>query len=207
LAGNEDKAMNCAVHPEAPAAAYCRACGKALCEECRRVAGGTVYCADHAGEARTSEQSYTAPAPRAMEAAPTHPGLAFLLGFIPGVGAIYNAQYAKGLVHALIFGLIISILNSDAADSMQPLLALLLAVFVFSRRRSLGLPVDEFSSIVPPSQRQSTAGAVTLIVVGAVFLLSTLDIIEMHQILRFWPALLILLGVGMLRSRVGGGNG
>ena len=25
------------------------------------------------------------------------PGLAFLLGFIPGVGAIYNGQYVKGI--------------------------------------------------------------------------------------------------------------
>ena len=31
------------------------------------------------------------------------PGLAFFLGWIPGVGAIYNGQYAKGLVHAVAF--------------------------------------------------------------------------------------------------------
>ena len=32
--------------------------------------------------------------------------IALFLGFIPGVGAIYNGQYAKGLVHAVVFGLI-----------------------------------------------------------------------------------------------------
>ena len=31
-----------------------------------------------------------------------------LLGLIPGVGAIYNGQYAKGLVHAVVFGLLVS---------------------------------------------------------------------------------------------------
>ena len=40
------------------------------------------------------------------------PGLAFFLGMIPGVGAIYNGQYAKGLVHAVIWGMLMSIANS-----------------------------------------------------------------------------------------------
>jgi hypothetical protein len=31
------------------------------------------------------------------------PGLAALLGFIPGVGAMYNEQYAKGIVHLMVF--------------------------------------------------------------------------------------------------------
>ena len=40
------------------------------------------------------------------------PGFAFVLGLIPGVGAIYNGQYLKGLVHAIIFGLLISLANA-----------------------------------------------------------------------------------------------
>ena len=40
--------MNCQNHPEMPATAYCRACGKPVCEQCRRDAFGTVYCAEHA---------------------------------------------------------------------------------------------------------------------------------------------------------------
>jgi len=35
------------------------------------------------------------------------PGLAALLGFIPGVGAFYNGQYGKGFIHVLIFGTLI----------------------------------------------------------------------------------------------------
>ncbi len=44
------------------------------------------------------------------------PGLAFLLGLIPGVGAIYNGQYAKGLVHAIIVGLMISIMSQQCGQ-------------------------------------------------------------------------------------------
>jgi len=39
------------------------------------------------------------------------PGLAFFLGWIPGVGAIYNGQYAKGLVHAVLWGVLVSLTN------------------------------------------------------------------------------------------------
>ncbi len=41
-------------------------------------------------------------APPPLGGAP-NPGLAALLGFIPGVGAFYNGQYAKGVVHLVVF--------------------------------------------------------------------------------------------------------
>jgi hypothetical protein len=41
-----------------------------------------------------------------------NPALAALLGFIPGVGAMYNEQYAKGIVHLIVFAVLVS-LTSD----------------------------------------------------------------------------------------------
>ena len=38
-----------------------------------------------------------------------NPGLAALLGFIPGVGAMYNGQYAKGVVHLIVFAILVSL--------------------------------------------------------------------------------------------------
>jgi len=35
--------------------------------------------------------------------------LAALLGFIPGVGAMYNEQYAKGVVHLMVFAVLVSL--------------------------------------------------------------------------------------------------
>ena len=35
------------------------------------------------------------------------PAVAAVLGFIPGVGAMYNGEYAKGFVHVLIFATLI----------------------------------------------------------------------------------------------------
>ena len=209
--------MNCSTHPDVEAVAFCRACGKALCAECRRAVAGTVYCAEHApdpgAEAPAGQYQYPSAAQQSGSATPvpTHPRLAFVLGFIPGVGAIYNGQYAKGLMHAIIFGLFISILSSNSAHGLEPLVGILMAAFVLympfeayhtALRKNLGHPVDEFSGVFDRRHASSGGGAVALIIIGAVFLLNTLDIIEMHQILRFWPVLLIILGVNMLHSRM-----
>ena len=36
-----------------------------------------------------------------------NPGTATILGFIPGVGAMYNGQYIKAIVHVLVFVVLI----------------------------------------------------------------------------------------------------
>jgi hypothetical protein len=227
--------MNCANHPEAPAIGYCRECGKPLCDACRREAGGTLYCADHSPVAAPpsapppTASPYTAPytapeatpytAPQAHPAISdpgASPGLAFLLGFIPGVGAIYNGQYVKGLIHVVIMGLLISIVSSeDMSGNLQPLFGMMIGVWVFymafeayhtAKRRQLGQPVDEFSSIVPRHGQHSRfpLAPTVLIVVGLIFLLHNLDILRIGQILRYWPIALIGLGVYMLYERVSG---
>lgn len=223
--------MNCANHPELGAVAYCRACGKALCESCQRTAYGTIYCEEHVPVQTTTESApsggpspYTAPYPaapagHAAAVAPdvnASPGLAFLLGLIPGVGAIYNGQYAKGLIHVVVMGTLIGILNSDLPGSMEPLFGLMLAAWIFymafeahhtARRRQLGLPVDEFSSLVPMrgSRNKMPVAPLVLIGLGVVFLLNNLDILRFGQILKYWPVFLIALGVYLLYERLGNG--
>jgi hypothetical protein len=233
--------MNCLNHPEAPAVAYCRECGKALCEACLRQADGTVYCEEHAPASATWPQPepppavpsppaaspYTPPAPeRTPYTAPppppppvitdpgVSPGLAFLLGFIPGVGAIYNGQYVKGIIHVFVFGFLIAIVNSEeASGNLQPLFGMLIAVWVFymafeafhtAKRRQLGQPVDEFSSIVPRRGQASRfpLAPTVLIAVGLLFLLHNLNIIRIGELLRYWPVALICLGVYMLYERL-----
>lgn len=216
--------MNCVNHPETPAVAFCRTCGKALCPACERPSQGTVFCVEHvpvaasttAGAAQTAYSPYTAPdsAQSAVRGdVGSSPGLAFLLGLIPGVGAIYNGQYVKGLVHVVILGVLISIVGSDAAGGMEPLFGMLIGVWVFymafeayhtARQRQTGLTVDEFSSLVPLRGRPSSfpAGPVALIGIGVLFLLNTLEILRFSQVIRYWPVALIALGGYMLYERL-----
>ena len=42
-----------------------------------------------------------------------HPTLAAFLGFIPGVGAFYNGQYQKGVVHVLMFPALIMLTDRE----------------------------------------------------------------------------------------------
>ncbi len=223
--------MNCFNHSDTPAVAYCRACGKALCNECKRTAQGTIFCDEHVPAAAAegaNRQAAVDPIAQPTAAAATppraagsvatsdvSPGLACLLGFIPGVGAIYNGQYAKGLVHAIVFGLLVSITSSGTAGDLEPLFGILIGVWVMymsleayhtARKRRAGEPVDEFSSILDVHGRRSgfPVGAITLIALGVLLLLSTTDVIQLRYLLRYWPVLLILVGAYMLYVRVEG---
>ena len=225
--------MNCFNHTDTPAVAYCRTCGKALCGQCKRTAQGTIFCDEHAPAAaiegairqavvdRMAQEAAAAVAqPRTTESVATgdvSPGLACLLGFIPGVGAIYNGQYAKGLVHAIVFGLLVSITSSGTAGDLAPLFGILIGVWVMymaleayhtARKRRAGEPVDEFSSILDVHGRRGgfPIGAITLIALGVLLLLSTTDVIQLRHLLPYWPVLLILAGAYMLYVRISAGG-
>src|SRR5580698_4715662 len=240
--------MNCQNHPETPATAYCRACGKPVCEECRRDAFGTVYCAEHAPAPVSAQASpmpgyapppgsaplgsapasgYTPPPPGFAPPPPGYPpppfraqstvspALAFFLGMIPGVGAIYNGQYAKGLVHAIVWGLLMSIANSRAANGLEPIFVMLViawwAYMAFEANRTAlkmqaGEPVDEYSSLVPMRGRgdQAPVAGVALVVLGTLLLLHTLELLDFDRVARYWPVLLIAVGVYLLWGRIAG---
>jgi hypothetical protein len=108
--------MNCANHPDRERAAFCQNCGKPLCTECIRNVGNSIFCepcltarvagVPPAGYAR-GPASYPPPPP--IVPGEPNPGIAALLGFIPGVGAMYNGQYAKGIVHLVVFALLVSL--------------------------------------------------------------------------------------------------
>jgi hypothetical protein len=215
--------------PEAPKiVGYCRACGKPLDELSVRNAHGTIYCQEHIPmqqqqtvppisiPAAAPESPYTSPytaaVPPPIANHDASPGLAFILGLIPGVGAIYNGQYAKGLVHVIIIGLTISVLSNGAARGFEPLVSLMLAGFWFymafeayhtAVRRQRGLVVDEFSSLFPMrGANKFPVAPILLIVLGVIFLLNNLDFFEVERVIRYWPVLLIGLGVYMLYLRM-----
>jgi hypothetical protein len=114
----------CAYHPGVPAVAYCRTCGKPLCEECKREVRGVVYC-----EACIAARLEGTPPPPPYAGAAAHgapgtpnPTLAAIIGAIPGVGAFYNGQYQKGVIHVLMFVALIFMASeiSDAFGALFP---------------------------------------------------------------------------------------
>lgn len=190
------------------AASFCRSCGKGLSEE-EKAIEGNVYCRNCA-PAQAASQPYIPPIGYGGQPGQPIPGLAFALGFIPGVGAIYNGQYVKGLVHAVIFGALVAGADSGQAEGM---FGILIAAFVFYQafeayhtavRRLQGQVIDEFSSLVPRRGAGFPVGPVVLIGFGLLFLLSNLGLLRFTQIFRFWPVGLIVLGGYLLYERMSG---
>jgi hypothetical protein len=125
--------MTCSNHPDRENVAFCQNCGKPLCQECTRVVGSAVFCepclAARLAGTTASPPAGTTPADPNQPGAPAdtawqwgagmpsgwqppaspNPGLAALLGLIPGVGAMYNGQYAKGVVHLIVFAILVSL--------------------------------------------------------------------------------------------------
>jgi TM2 domain-containing membrane protein YozV len=103
--------MDCVNHSGVAATAYCQSCGKALCSACvRNAAGGQILCEPCWTAWQGFQQPFVAPvAPGAP-----NPAAAAVLGLIPGVGAMYNGQFFKGLIHVVIFAVLISITDHYA---------------------------------------------------------------------------------------------
>jgi hypothetical protein len=137
--------MNCANHSDQAAVAFCRTCGKPLCNQCTRDVRGVIYCESclaarlegapppAAGFVPPSGQPVYPPMgayvpPRPQSTGP-NPAIAGILGAIPlGIGAVYNSQYAKGLAHLVIF--ILLIIGANRGGDWDWLFGLGIAFFV-----------------------------------------------------------------------------
>jgi len=100
--------MDCVNHSGTTASAYCQSCGKALCASCvRSAAGGQILCEP----CSMAWQRFQQPFVPASSSGP-NPSAAAVLGLIPGVGAMYNGQFFKGLIHVVIFAVLVSITST-----------------------------------------------------------------------------------------------
>ncbi|MFI5057869.1 MAG: LiaI-LiaF-like domain-containing protein [Candidatus Acidiferrales bacterium] len=214
--------MKCAVHSEVDATGYCRNCGKALCAVCVRPVHDVFYCEDclaavlgHTAPAPAAPQAaafapgaVSAPAPRAPSAG--SPGVAFVLGFFPGMGAVYNGEYNKALIQIVVFAAMIVGLSSDIGEGPEVALSLLLAGFIFymaidamrtaqSKQRG-ETPADPLESW----SKNRPIGPIILIVLGAIFLLNNFNWFPFYRLVRFWPLILIIAGGLMFRNRLSG---
>src|SRR2546423_4428189 len=117
--------MNCAIHTQTPAAAFCRTCGKALCENCKRDVMGAIYC-EPCIAVRLQGTGVT---PVAVVQGIPSPGIAAWLGMIPGVGAMYNGQFIKAFIHVVIFAVLI--VAADHSGPAEPFFGLLIGCFWF----------------------------------------------------------------------------
>jgi TM2 domain-containing membrane protein YozV len=113
---------------DAPQVGFCQDCGKPLTRETLRAVGTGVFCepclTTRVGST-TPPSGYTTVPPPGTTSDPS-PALATILGLIPGVGAMYNGQFAKGIVHLAIFAVLVSL-----SDNVNGIFGLFVAGWVF----------------------------------------------------------------------------
>ena len=191
--------MKCAVHPEVDATGFCRNCGKALCPGCSREVRGMIYC-----EACLADM---VSAPRLAAQNAGSPALATLLGFIPGLGAVYNGEYVKGLIHACIFVAFIVILSGNHSDWVYPAFGIMLAAFILymavdanriARAKLSGqMPTDWASH----SANARVIGPFILIGLGVIFLVENLHPHIFDKLFDMWWPLIFIAAGGFLAWR------
>jgi TM2 domain-containing membrane protein YozV len=216
--------MKCAVHPDADAVGYCRNCGKAMCTVCVRPVHDMLYCEDCLARVMgipPAAQPAGAPPPpmpaAGVGAAPVpttglapSPLLAFFLGFLPGLGAFYNEQFGKGIIHLAIF-LLLFIMGVDGAVSGGAEAALWIcisALWVYmpvdayrtAKARQAGQPLDD---PLESFSKGKPVGPFLIIGIGILLLLHNFDWFPWWRIQQFWPLLLIIVGIVMFRNRLG----
>ena len=221
--------MKCAVHSEVDAAGYCRNCGKPMCPDCIRPVRDVLYCEDclatilghpanPSAQAAPAGYPPLAPVAAVPPASPAgigpSPVLAFFLGFLPGLGAFYNEQYGKGMIHLAVF-LVLFIAGVNGAMSSGAEAALWIcisALWIYmpidalrtaqAKRAGLILsdPLDNFS-------KQRPIGPIVLIGAGLLLLLNNFDWFPWYRITQFFfPAILIGVGILMFRNRMNRGK-
>jgi len=212
--------MNCATHSNAEAVAYCRTCGKALCANCSRDVRGVIYCENCLAARLEGTQppasgfvsSTTTSMGTGTASSGPNAALAGILSIFPGVGAVYNGQYTKGLAYMGIFVLLI--VATAKIDGLIFGLALgffcvyqMIDAVRSARAIQMGQPAPDplgVGQAFSPGERIDVAkiptGAVVLIVLGVLFLLNTTLDLHLHA---FWPLFLIALGVWLGAVRLG----
>jgi len=176
---------------------------------------------------RAAANPYSAPGyqtnfvPPATAVPPPNPGrpsgaIAFVLGLFPGLGAVYNGEYNKALIHlvvftAIIFGLVEAANADDFSVGPVLVLAFMLAGFVFYMAfdamrvaqakvtgETVSDPLNEFSKKLP-------IGPIVLIGIGGLLLLGNFRVFQILHInlWRLWPLVLIAVGFMMFRNRAG----
>jgi hypothetical protein len=199
--------MKCAVHPDVDATGFCRNCGKPLCPACTRDVRGALYCEPCL--ANIVAPPVAAPPPQAG----SNPGVALALGFIPGLGAVYNGEYLKALIHVFVFAGLIAAQTNDISAGYHAFLGIALGLFCLympieayhvAKARQMGVPPPAplvGGAAQPPAVEHRPTGAIVLIALGGFFLFANLGLFQWDWFGKAWPLGLIALGVWLLADR------
>lgn len=201
--------MNCAYHNQNVAVVQCNGCGKPLCPACDHRVKGFPFCQDCIvlGVDLLRQHNRTNSVPFVKNQ--TSPFIAVLLSFFcPGLGAAYNGQTVKALVHFGVFiglfqlavltgGLLVFVLGFIGMWAFA-----MLDAYRTARMIRSGLTPDVADDIlVKRFSGNPKLWGIILAALGVMFLLQS--VFDLSGLIRaLLPAMLIGLGIYILRGYI-----
>ena len=198
--------MNCAYHMTNRAVVQCSRCGRPLCPACDHRIRGFPYCQDCiVAGVEILQQQPARPGASGVVRRKTSAFVALLLSFLcPGLGAAYNGQTSKALVHFTIFASFFQM--ATVTDGTAFFVLGVIGTWLFAAVDAVRTAQLIHAGLAPDAEQDAIARrlygnplawAATMITLGTVFLLHTLFGVQL-PVREFLPVLLVLLGAYML---------
>src|SRR5256714_7417094 len=194
--------MNCSYHTKNAATVQCNQCARALCPACDHRVRGFAFCQDcivNGVDMLRYQQSR--PSNAQVVRRKTSPVIATLLSlFVPGLGAAYNGQTSKAIVHFAIFASFFQM--AVVTDGVTFFVLGVFGIWLFAavdacRTAQLtraGLAPDaEEDAITRQLYGNPVAWGITLLVLGGLFLARTV-VGGQFPVKRALPVALVVLG-------------
>lgn len=189
--------MKCYYHPTVDSAAACSVCRKFLCATCSHTIKGKIYCQDClvAG----AELAGIATSPRI---ATFSPGRAALFAVVPGIGAVYNREYVKALIHFAVFAALWMVADRGPGIFVLAVISFWIYTIIDAYRSAqvilrLQVTQPEAPEREPEGINAPVWGA-TLVLLGILFFLNNLGLDGFRAIERFWPLIFVALGIYLI---------
>src|SRR5437762_5935809 len=198
--------MTCNYHPKNSATVQCSQCARPLCPACDHRIRGFPFCQDCiiAGVDLLRHQQSRLTGNQVVRRQTSAFIATFLSFFVPGLGAAYNGQTSKAIVHFAIFASFFQM--AVVTDGVTFFVLGVIGTWLFAavdacRTAQLmraGLAPDaEEDAIARQLYGNPIAWGVTLVALGSVFLAHTLLGVQ-FPVKRTLPVALVILGSYML---------
>ncbi|MCP5103088.1 MAG: hypothetical protein GY950_06910 [bacterium] len=125
-------------------------------------------------------------------------GASVLSALCPGVGFFYLGNFVKGIAYLLVFVSLLVLATKGRGHEVPVFVLMCVGFYIFQifdsfeETKKIGQVTDEEKR--KEIQSMSLLMAVVLLLLGIIFQLESLNIISFHQVTRFWPLVLIILG-------------
>lgn len=189
--------MYCSYHSSSVARVQCASCSRSLCPACDHRIKGYPYCQDCIlrGVEGLSAYRYQRPGTRSRAL------LATMLALVPGMGAVYNRQNVKAVVHFLAVVGLFQLTKIGIAPGLFALAGFVCYIYsiidanrtahLIGQGESAAADEERFKKLLI---RRAPALGVIFIVAGILFVINIVSQVALLAIAKLFPVLLILLG-------------